>query len=99
MRNLGRWERLNPQNRHPLHPQYVKRIVDNELNELLPHLPAILLDGPKGVGKTETALQRSRTVRRLDRGAEQQIAAADPDGLLIGDRPVLIDEWQRVPAV
>jgi len=35
----------------------------------------------------------------LDRAGEQQIAEADPDGLLIGDRPVLIDEWQRTPAV
>ena len=37
---------------------YVRRVVDQELDELFGDLPAILLDGPKGVGKTETALAR-----------------------------------------
>ncbi len=31
---------------------YIRRIVDDELDELFDSLPAILLDGPKGVGKT-----------------------------------------------
>ncbi|MEY2945840.1 MAG: hypothetical protein RL243_600, partial [Actinomycetota bacterium] len=37
--------------------KYVRRHIDERLDVLLPHLPAILLDGPKGVGKTLTALQ------------------------------------------
>ncbi len=35
---------------------YLKRTVDSELDELLPLAPAIALDSPKGVGKTDTAL-------------------------------------------
>ena len=31
---------------------YERRVIDDELDELFAHLPAILLDGPKGVGKT-----------------------------------------------
>jgi predicted AAA+ superfamily ATPase len=78
---------------------YVRRVVDDELDELLPSLPAVWLDGPKAVGKTETALQRAATVRRLERRDEQEIAAADPRVALLGTSPVLLDEWQRVPGV
>lgn len=79
--------------------RYVRRIIDDELDELLGELPAVLLDGPKGVGKTATALQRSRTVRRLDRDSEREVVAADPEIVAVGDEPVLIDEWHRAPAV
>lgn len=78
---------------------YVRRVIDEELDELLPELPAVLLDGPKGVGKTATAERRCATVRRLDVAAERLIVEADP--FLVGsdDPPVLIDEWQWVPGV
>ena len=78
---------------------YVRRIVDDELDALFPHLPAILIDGPKAVGKTATALQRANTVHRLHRPQECAIAAADPELLLVGQSPILIDEWQYVPSV
>ena len=76
---------------------YLRRVVDRELDELVPALPAIALEGAKGVGKTETALQRAATVHRLDDPAQRAIAEAAPGRLLEGDRPVLLDEWQRVP--
>lgn len=78
---------------------YVRRVIDIELDELLPDLPAILLDGPKGVGKTRTGLQRASAVYRLDDPAQAAIGAADPDVMLDDTWPVLIDEWQRVPHV
>jgi uncharacterized protein len=78
---------------------YQRRVVDDELDELLPQLPAILIDGPKGVGKTATASQRCTTIRRLDVEAEADVVRADPMVLASDDRPVLIDEWQRVPAI
>jgi predicted AAA+ superfamily ATPase len=78
---------------------YQRRIVDDELDEMLEALPAIAIEGPKGVGKTRTALQRARTVHRLDDPAALAIAQADPARLLDGERPVLIDEWQRLPEV
>ena len=76
---------------------YLRRVVDHELDELVPALPAIALEGAKGVGKTETALQRAKTVHRLDDPAQRAIAEASPSHLLQGARPVLLDEWQRVP--
>ena len=76
---------------------YRQRLVDVELDELLNGLPAIAIEGPKAVGKTATATRRAATVHRLDDGAELSIAQADPSRLVAGPRPILIDEWQRLP--
>ena len=76
---------------------YRRRVVDDELDELLVGLPAIALEGPKAVGKTAMALRRAKTVYSLDDDAERAIAEADSARLVAGERPVLIDEWQRLP--
>lgn len=73
-------------------------MIDAELSELLVQLPAIAIEGAKAVGKTATALQHARTVHALDDPAQLAIAQADPDRLMAGERPVLVDEWQRLPA-
>jgi hypothetical protein len=78
---------------------YQRRLVDDELDELIAALAAVAIEGPKGVGKTRTALGRARTVHRLDDPAQLEVARADPARLLDGDPPVLIDEWQRLPQV
>lgn len=78
---------------------YRRRVIDDELDELIGDLAAIAIEGPKGVGKTRTALQRARTVHRLDDPAELAVAQAQPVRLLEGERPVLIDEWQRLREV
>ncbi|GAB6898096.1 ATP-binding protein [Kineosporia succinea] len=84
---------------HDFRSGYVRRVVDDLLDELLPSLPAILLDGPKAVGKTATALQRAETVWRLSRPAQASVVNADPQVALDGPAPVLLDEYQRVPSV
>jgi predicted AAA+ superfamily ATPase len=76
---------------------YRRRVVDDELDELLGGLPAVAIEGARAVGKTATALQRARTVYRLDDEAQRTIAQADPALLVGGQPPVLIDEWQRLP--
>ncbi len=78
-------------------PDYLGRVLDSELDALLPDVAAIALEGPKGVGKTETALRRARTVYRLDEPGQRAVAMADPERLARGDHPILIDEWQRFP--
>ncbi len=77
--------------------RYLRRIVDDELDELLSALPAVSLEGANGVGNTETALQRAVTVYRLDDPAVQAIAGADPTAMLDRPTPILLDEWQRTP--
>lgn len=77
---------------------YVRRVADGELDALLPELPAIAIEGAKGVGKTATAERRAATVHRLDDPGQRAIAEADPGRLAVGSPPILIDEWQRLPA-
>ena len=76
---------------------YLPRIVELELDELLAGLPAISIEGPRAVGKTETALRRAGTVHRLDDALQMEILRAEPERLVTGEPPVLIDEWQRMP--
>jgi predicted AAA+ superfamily ATPase len=79
---------------------YRDRLLDALLAELLQELPAILIVGPRAVGKTTTARRFARTVIRLDRDAEAVAFRADPDVALRGlPEPVLLDEWQAVPSV
>lgn len=60
-------------------------------------VPAIALEGPKGVGKTATALRRARTTYRLDLPAIRELLEAAPEQLHTAPGPVLLDEWQRWP--
>jgi hypothetical protein len=78
---------------------YLPRIIDRELDELLPSLPAIALEGAKAIGKTRTALVRAHTVHRLTVPGERAVIEADPARLVADtqDPPILIDEWQRLP--
>jgi len=76
---------------------YTTRVLDQELDELLGALPALAIEGPKGVGKTETASRRAATVHPLDDPAQLALAEADPTRLLDDAKPILIDEWQRLP--
>lgn len=80
-------------------PDYRPRIVDEELDELLPGLPAIAIAGPKAVGKTVTAVRRAATVYRLDQESQRSIIEGDTSQVVEGEPPILIDEWQRVPPV
>ena len=64
----------------------------------MPELPAIALEGPKGVGKTATAEQRALRVFRLDGSEDAELIQAAPLVVTSAPKPVLIDEWQRVPA-
>lgn len=80
-------------------PDYQPRVVDRELDELLAGLPAISIEGPKGVGKTATAQRRAATVFAMDDPAQRQLLRADPARLDRPPTPILVDEWQREPDV
>ena len=79
---------------------YRRRIVDAELAERLGATGAVLIEGPRGCGKTETARRTARSEVRLDVDDEARAAGlVAPQVLLTGEHPRLIDEWQLVPAV
>lgn len=79
---------------------YLPRLLDERLSELLTQLPALMITGPRAAGKTTTARRHAVTVIRLDREAEAVAFRADPDAALRAQpEPVLLDEWQAVPTV
>lgn len=79
---------------------YRARLIDGTLRDLLAAVPAVMLVGPRAVGKTTTAVRHAGSIVRLDRDAEAIPFRADPDAALEGlPEPVLLDEWQIVPEV
>lgn len=78
---------------------YRRRVIDEALDELFPHLAAIALEGAKGVGKTATATQRAATVLSLNNPNEHAALAGNLDLVTQVPPPVLIDEWQLEPGV
>ena len=79
---------------------YLPRIVDAELAELLEAAGAVLIEGPKACGKTATAMRAaaSEVLLDVDDNARRMIGV-DPAVVLDGDTPRLIDEWQLEPAI
>lgn len=78
---------------------YRRRLLDDELDELFGELAAIAIEGARGVGKTATASQRASSVIPLDDEQRLSVVRANPQSLLLAERPVLVDEWQLHPAV
>lgn len=78
---------------------YHRRILDNLIDELIVSLPAISIEGPRGIGKTTTAEQRAATSWRLDDPEQVEALRADPRLLVGQSPPILVDEWQVEPPI
>lgn len=79
---------------------YRPRIADTELLERLEYAGAVVIEGPRACGKTETARQLSQSEVLLDVDPNaRQALAIDPALVLVGDTPRLIDEWQLEPTI
>lgn len=77
---------------------YRSRIVDGELAQRMSAMGAVLIDGPKAVGKTRTAEQIARTVLRMDvDNATRAALQVAPDQLFNNPTPIVFDEWQETP--
>ena len=80
---------------------YKNRIVDGKLQRKLKGIGAVLIEGPKWCGKTTTAVQHAKSVLFMDEPEREkqnlQMAEVNPEKLLDGETPRLIDEWQLAP--
>lgn len=80
---------------------YKPRVADRELKRKLAGIGAVLIEGPKWCGKTTTAEQQAATIIYMDdpQDMEQNLRMADinPKALLVGESPILVDEWQLAP--
>ena len=84
-------------------PEYLPRIVDDELTLRLEAFGATLIVGPKWCGKTTTGEQKAKSILRMQdpdrRDGYLATAATKPSLLLKGANPRLIDEWQVAPVL
>ncbi|MCP3935952.1 MAG: ATP-binding protein [Actinomycetia bacterium] len=80
--------------------RYMPRVVDALLARRLKSSGAVVIEGAKACGKTETARQVAASSVPLDIDmAARDAIAVDPMLVLAGDTPRLLDEWQLEPAV
>ncbi len=78
---------------------YRQRLLDSRLKDTLQYSPAVVIEGPRGCGKTSTANQAAASFLAVD---EVDLASASPNvlrTLLDQTPPLLIDEWQVAPAL
>ncbi|MDR2197486.1 MAG: DUF4143 domain-containing protein [Coriobacteriales bacterium] len=76
--------------------EYYVRLADSELKSRLKRAGGVLIRGPKGCGKTETARQCAKSeVLVDDSSAMEQLMSINALLLLDGETPRLIDEWQE----
>jgi len=76
--------------------KYYTRIIEDEIGQKLQASGALLIKGPKSCGKTETAKQFAKSILQVDRDEQVPIVMSiNPQILLQGESPRLIDEWQE----
>jgi predicted AAA+ superfamily ATPase len=81
-------------------PKYLPRLADQTIAQLTAVFAALLVTGPRAVGKTTTAARYAHSELRLDQPGIAAMVRADPDAALRGRaEPILIDEWQLAPEI
>lgn len=81
---------------------YIPRIVDKELGDLMEFFGAVSIEGCKWCGKSTTAEQMAKSVFKIhapENADLVRIATSQPSIILDGERPRLIDEWQDLPSI
>lgn len=80
---------------------YKYRILDKVLAKRLKSIGAVLIEGPKWCGKTTTSEKLAQSVIYMSEPANKnqylEMAEINPQRLLEGATPRLIDEWQLAP--
>jgi len=78
---------------------YIKRAVFNDIKDYLQHFPVLLISGARQVGKSTLALHLGiENYITLDDINMYEMAKNDPKGFISNlDKPVIIDEAQRLP--
>lgn len=76
---------------------YLERYVEKEIKEALETSGVVVVAGPKFCGKTTTSLLFAKSNYALNTKNKIELVKANPESILIGETPRLIDEWQNAP--
>ena len=80
---------------------YKERLIDKKIEECLKIFGAVSIVGPKYCGKTWTSLAHSKSVKYINSNDKKlyTLAQMDVNQILVGEYPILIDEWQLIPSI
>jgi len=79
---------------------YRKRATDLEVGRTLAAMPAAVIEGPKGCGKTWTGRNFARSEVLFDHDLNARRSVSLVPGLVLeGEEPRLLDEWHLAPEV
>ena len=78
---------------------YYNRLVEKEIELKLRTSGAIVVAGPKFCGKTTTCMLYQKSFVKLNTKQSITMARMNPRGVLNGEKPRLIDEWQKAPDI
>ncbi len=76
---------------------YLSRYIEKDIKLALETSGVVVVAGPKFCGKTTTCKLFSKSEYSLDTKRKIELVQSDPESILIGETPRLIDEWQNVP--
>ena len=83
--------------------KYLPRIVDEEIENSLEIIGAVLIEGCKWCGKSTTAKMHSKSILEFQNPDKKEeydsIKNTKPSLFLNGDKPRMFDEWQMYPVV
>ena len=79
---------------------YLSRVVHKEMRDTLAASAAVVVEGPKGCGKTWTSRRFARSEVLFEQDSSARLASAvTPSVVLAGPSPRLLDEWQLAPDI
>lgn len=82
---------------------YLPRLVDKEVEDLLEIMGCVLIEGCKWSGKSTTASQKAKSIVYFQnpdmRDEYDRINNTKPSLFLLGDKPRMFDEWQMYPVI
>lgn len=79
--------------------KYYKRYIEKIIERKLKTSGAVLVAGPKFCGKTTTCMLYQKSYIKLNTKQTISMANLNPAGILNGEKPRLIDEWQVSPDI
>lgn len=76
---------------------YYKRLIEKDIALKLRTSGAVVVAGPKFCGKTTTCMLYQKSFVKLNTKQTITMARMNPKWALEGEKPRLIDEWQKAP--
>ena len=78
---------------------YYQRLIEDAIALKLKTSGAMLVAGPKFCGKTTTCMLYQKSFVKLNTKQAIAMARMNPRAMLNGEKPRLIDEWQKAPDI